>query len=371
MTTTTSAASAAELRRLLVEQLADQGALCDPAWRAAFAAVPRETFVPSFSVRQGSEDQLYQDGDAGYLAAVYSDTSLTTQRDTAGCPTSSSSQPSLMSRMLEALNVDEGPVLEVGTGTGYNAALLCHRFGDDQVVSVDIDPELTHTARDRLAELGYRPTLLTADGTAGAPERGPYNGLLATCSVTRVPVAWLRQVKPGGVIVVNLGSGIAQLTVTDERGAIGGFLSGTASFMAARPTATHPAPHAPRYTALIANAEGEPSTEDLHGLPADGLGQLVLSGSAMPLTFHQPDVLGVELHADTGTIYGLVHPATESWVRATAAADGTARVVRGGPLDLWTDRVRLLREWIAAGRPGPDAYRLTVEPTGEHHLTHI
>lgn len=66
---------------------------------------------------------------------------------------------SLMARMLEALDVRDGDrVLEIGTGTGYNAALLCHRVGSHNVVSIDIDPALIAAARSRLASLGHHPT---------------------------------------------------------------------------------------------------------------------------------------------------------------------------------------------------------------------
>jgi SAM-dependent methyltransferase len=90
--------------------------------------------------------------------------------------TSSSTMPSLMARMLEALDVRDGHrVLEIGTGTGYNAALLCHRLGPRNVVSIDIDPTLVAAARSRLADLGYHPTLVAGDGTTGAVQHGPYD----------------------------------------------------------------------------------------------------------------------------------------------------------------------------------------------------
>lgn len=105
-----------------------------------------------------------------WLAAAYQDTSLLTQFDAAGVATSSSTCPSLMARMLEALDVvDRDHVLEIGVGTGYNAALLAHRLGNDRVVSLDVDPDLVRLARDRLGEAGYAPTLIAGDGMAAAP----------------------------------------------------------------------------------------------------------------------------------------------------------------------------------------------------------
>lgn len=70
--------------------------------------------------------------------------------------------------MLEALDIQEGQrILEIGTDTGYNAALLGHRLGDDNVFSVDIDPELIDTARRRLADIGRHPHLAAGNGAEG------------------------------------------------------------------------------------------------------------------------------------------------------------------------------------------------------------
>lgn len=93
-----------------------------------------------------------------------------------GVSTSSSSAPSLMALMLEALDVHDGhKILEIGTGTGYNTALLCHRVGPRQVTSIDIDPGLIANARQRLAMFNYAPQLATFDGTAGCRARAPFD----------------------------------------------------------------------------------------------------------------------------------------------------------------------------------------------------
>jgi protein-L-isoaspartate(D-aspartate) O-methyltransferase len=153
---------------------------------------------------------------------VYSDDSLVTKAKphAAGhmlaggqplrVPTSSSTMPSLMARMLEALDVHDGMrVLEIGTGTGYNAALLAHRLGAANVVSIDIDPDLIDQARQRLAELGHSPTLLTGDGAAGAADHGPYDRIIVTAAVPEIPLAWIEQLTPGGKILANLRGDLA------------------------------------------------------------------------------------------------------------------------------------------------------------------
>ncbi|MFG2662409.1 methyltransferase domain-containing protein, partial [Streptomyces sp. NPDC048425] len=145
----------------------------DGGWLQAFADVPRHVFVPRFYT-QGTDGawQPVSWGDVGYLEAVYADAALTTQLDEHGFPTSSSSQPSLMLTMLEALDVHDGHrVFELGTGTGYNTALLSHRLGEKRVTSVDVDPGLVAAAIGRLKQAGHSPTLAVGDGTLGYPRR--------------------------------------------------------------------------------------------------------------------------------------------------------------------------------------------------------
>lgn len=180
---------AAELRAAMVDALADQ--LTDPAWREAFAAVPRHLLVRAFyrmrDYRRVDSDES-QDLDA-WLEAVYSDQTLITQIQPHAV-TSSGTMPGLIAAMLHALGVDHGDtVLQLGTGTGYTAALLCHRLGSGNVVTVDVDPELTDSAERRLRTVGYGPNVVTADGAAGYAPRAPYDRLLATFGNRHVPAA--------------------------------------------------------------------------------------------------------------------------------------------------------------------------------------
>lgn len=122
-----------------------------------------------------------------------------------------------MARMLEALGVRDGDnVLEIGAGTGYNAALLCHRLGADRVTTVDLDEEITESARSHLAALGYRPAVVTGDGARGCPSRAPFDRIMVTCTLPRVPYAWLGQCRPGARILSPLSTGLIALTVRDS-----------------------------------------------------------------------------------------------------------------------------------------------------------
>ncbi|MGH3811695.1 MAG: methyltransferase domain-containing protein [Pseudonocardiaceae bacterium] len=169
---------------------------------------------------------------AEWLATVYSDDTLVTkvvqlpmirELRPATYPTwtSSSTLPSLVLTMLKALDVaSDSRVLEIGTGSGYNAALLCERLGSKRVTSVDIDPELVELAQERLAANGYTPTLAAVDGADGYPPGAPYDRIIATCAVPAIPLAWLAQAAHGAVIVSDvrgpIGGTVARLTVDSE-----------------------------------------------------------------------------------------------------------------------------------------------------------
>ncbi|MFD8935083.1 methyltransferase domain-containing protein [Streptomyces sp. NPDC059578] len=370
---TTISTASEKARAHLVRSMTDTGALTSPGWTDAFRGVPREAFVPSFQVRHGDQVDTVTAQDPSFYTTVYQDTSLITRWDSGGTAVSSSSEPSLMARMLEAFAVtDTDRVLEVGTGTGYNTALLCHRLGDDQVFSIDIDPELTTTARQSLAAVGYAPHLVTGDGTRGVGARAPYGGILATCGVHRIPAEWVRQVRPGGIIVTNIGTGIVALRAAGDGTATGGFLPDPAAFMIVRPTPEQVAHRAASYTALVINGTGRDSRIDLSDVVQDSRGfyRDLMEGGALEVALTQYDVLSMHLTAGDTNVYGLVHPDTGSWARITPTGEFTTDVAVGGPRDLWAERATLTAQWIAVGRPGPGAYTLTVEPDDAHALRH-
>lgn len=234
---------AARLRSALVRDVVTGGGLADPAWRSAFEEVPRHLFVPYyFCGGPGTYERLRcEDPDPGrrdrWLRGAYADGPLPTRlRD--GELLSSSSQPSLMALMLDALEVTDGDTaLEIGAGTGYNAALLSHRLGDGAVTTVDLDPEIAECARLHLATAGYRPAVVTADGGRGCPENAPYDCVIATCTVTSVPAAWPAQCNDKARIVAPLSTGIITLRVRHGPGghsAEGRFLRTSAYFVPLR-----------------------------------------------------------------------------------------------------------------------------------------
>lgn len=360
---TTAVPAADELRRLMTERLVAEGALHSPAWQEAFAAVPRHAFVPEFTMRARGSTFHYSRDDSSWMAAAYQDVSLITQFDVTDTATSSSTAPTVMARMLEASGAQDGDsILEVGTGTGYNTALLSHRLGSEHVVSVDVDPTLVNAARNRLQAEGYTPTLIAADGMAGHPERAPYDRLLVTCGVDRLPDAWREQVRPGGVIVAAVGFGIARLTVSTDHSAHGHFLPDLTAFMSARDTADTVRDTARQHFAMLATATGNTRTISLPtNLDADGPAFLV---SLAQLTVTQITLTDdAEQH-----LRCLYDPKSGSWARIIQTDPRAAQLVHDGPRDLWAERESLLTDWVTHGRPGLDRYGLTIDTTGAHTL---
>lgn len=243
---------AASAHAALVREIDASGAWdADPVWREVFEAVPRHLFVPYYyvGVLGGHERRWGESPDPvareRWVRGVYADVPLATRlRD--GELVSSSSQPSLMAMMLTELRVADGDrVLEIGTGTGYNAALLAHRLGDDDLVTtVDLEPEITEAARRHLAAAGHHPAVVTGDGARGVPGRAPFDRIIATCTLTSIPRAWVAQCRPGARILTPFATGLIALTVRDTSHAEGRFLHSPAYFVPLRGAAP-PEPERP------------------------------------------------------------------------------------------------------------------------------
>jgi protein-L-isoaspartate(D-aspartate) O-methyltransferase len=183
--------SAAELQAALVAELQTNGALTDPVVAAAFRAVPRHHFLPGLP-----------------LEDVYRDEAIPTKYSPEGShPISSSSQPAIMAIMLEQLAVQPGQrLLEIGAGTGYNAALLAHLTGPSgHVTTIDLDEDIVDAAREHLAAAGFSSVeVVLADGALGYPPNAPYDGIILTVGTWDVAPAWYEQLRPGGRLVLPL-----------------------------------------------------------------------------------------------------------------------------------------------------------------------
>ena len=192
------------LREQLLVHVREQGGAMDALVADALRTVPRHIFLPDLP-----PDDAYRDE------------AIVTKRDEAGRPTSSSSQPTIMAIMLDQLGVARGQkVLEIGAGTGFNAALIAHIVGSrGRVISIDLDPEIVGRAEENLSAAGgcERITVLNADGVLGHPDRAPYDRIIATVGVWDLAPAWLEQLGPEGRIVVPLDLRGVQRSVAFER----------------------------------------------------------------------------------------------------------------------------------------------------------
>ena len=187
----------------MVSVLRSAGRLRDPAIEAAFRAVPRHEFLPDLPVEE-----------------AYADEAIAVQR-IGGVATSSASQPSMMAIMLEQLAARPGDrVLEIGAGTGYNAALLAHIVGaTGSVTSVDIDPDLVDSAARHLAAAGVGGVrLVCADGALGYPADAPYDRIVLTVGSCDVRPDWVEQLAPGGRLLLPLALRGSQLSVALDLG---------------------------------------------------------------------------------------------------------------------------------------------------------
>jgi protein-L-isoaspartate(D-aspartate) O-methyltransferase len=240
--------SAAELaNQRLVDCLIADGSLWSPAVIAAFRATPRHRFLDrvfQFVSRQNRwREVLTRDPGPEELRILYSDRALITHLSRSDhslpLPVSSSSQPSLMAQMLEDLNLSAGlRVLEVGAGTGYNAALLAHVVGPGNVVSIDVDRNVLSEAWDHLRFFADRGIKLAhADGRHGYPESAPYERIMVTAATPDLEPAWLEQLAGGGWLSAPLvlAPGLAFIVRgTVERGTFDGRLLRAAYFMPLR-----------------------------------------------------------------------------------------------------------------------------------------
>jgi protein-L-isoaspartate(D-aspartate) O-methyltransferase len=191
----------------LVDQLRERGVIRSHSVARAFAAIPRHRFLPSFP-----------------LERVYRiDQAIPTHFDRAGVPISSSSAPVIMAVMLEMLEIEPGQrVLEVGAGTGYNAALMGRLVGKDgSVTSIDIDPEATAEAATNLDEAGIGGVhVVSGDGWLGEPGR-TFDREMVTAECWDISPHWVDQLAEGGVLVLPLWlcPGLTLAVAFEKRGA--------------------------------------------------------------------------------------------------------------------------------------------------------
>lgn len=218
--------------------------------QAAIRRVPRELFIPDtiwVTRDDGWNVPLRrQDDPRRWREACHADAAVVTQVDDGAVDigveaTSSSSAAFAMEAMIEALDLHEGmTVLEIGTGTGYNAAVLAEMVGVENVTTIEIDPVIAAQANRALHNADFPVHVVTGDGVMGYPRKAPYDRIIVTAAAYRIPQAWVKQTRTGGLIVVpwaptfHTGYPLATLTVRGDGTAEGRFTDCQAAFMALR-----------------------------------------------------------------------------------------------------------------------------------------
>ncbi|NYI96843.1 methyltransferase domain-containing protein [Streptomonospora nanhaiensis] len=376
MTSTHPESGPAELAGLL----RTQGDLTDPAWEQAFRRVPRGLFIPDAIWAPDARDATWlvrvERDDPYWSQVVYSDSAVATQADD-GAPdgpggrgryvTSSASQPSLVLRMLDALDVGEDSrVLEIGTGTGFNAALLAERLGGPNVVTVEVDGQVAAHARERLAAAGLAPTVVVGDGARGAPSHGPFDRVIATVAAGPVPYAWVAQTRAGGVIVVPWGTpyastGLLRLVVKED-GTASGPVIGRAGFMWLRQQRGLTGGWR-TYVDTSAPVETSASTLD----PDDIL--RMDSPARFAVGLRVPGLCQVDFHASDGSgEYTLwFYDGSGAWASLDYVPGAGEYVVeQHGERRLFDEVEAAYRWWERNGRPDCERFGATVTANGEH-----
>lgn len=179
-------------QRMVSTQMAQRG-IKDKRILEAFTYVPRHLFVP-----QAAQSSSYED-----CPLVI------------GCD-QTISQPYMVALMTQVLSVQSGlKVLEVGTGSGYQAAILAYLGA--RVYSLERIPELAERAKGILTELGYSVDIKTADGTLGWCEEAPFDRIIVTAAAPQIPPPLIEQLAVGGKLVIPLGSSFRQELVVVSR----------------------------------------------------------------------------------------------------------------------------------------------------------
>jgi protein-L-isoaspartate(D-aspartate) O-methyltransferase len=381
---------AAELRAAMVERvMTDErvsgrwpAALLAP-WRDALATVPRHRFVPPcvyVTHPEGGRPPLVplrcEDDPARWLRIAYGAEPpgwVITQvddGDPAGpggggrAATSSASAPAIMAAMLAALDAQPGErVCEIGTGTGYNAALLAHRLGAENVTSVEVDPAVADAARRALHASGYgQVRVVTGDGADGYPPGAPFDRLIATVAAREIPPAWVAQTRPGGRVVVpyrNDYTGALVALTVDEDGAAMGPVVDDAAFMWMR---AHREPGRASLGDDDELAAADRSMTDLHPYWIGGdRGAQFAIGQRVPGCQHRYEPDG------DGDALWLLDFGSRSWAKIEHHDRDAASfpVLQYGPRRLFDEAHQAYAWWADHNRPGVERWRFTVSESGQ------
>lgn len=353
-------------------------------WRALLAEVPREPFLPEIIWTDGPGRTFVPVSrsaePARWAELTEGDQPVITQVDDGELdpglpgvlPSSSASQPSIVAAMLDAAEVHPGAaVLEIGTGTGWNAAMLARRVGPSgRVVSVEIDRQVAEHARHALAAAEAEAEVIIGDGEDGWPPGAPYDRVLATVAAREIPRAWIEQTRPGGLVVAPWGTDystgtLLRLRVQPDGIATGDLREGFA-FMRLRGQR--------RYAVNPAGTELDASTAEHSLAEVDGTDvyRMITTGEAgFTIGLRVPDcrlLVEQDARGERHHVVELHDLTTGSWalldVDLTTRDDGFD-VHQHGPRRLWAEVLAGYRWWQDHGRPELARFGVTITPQAQ------
>lgn len=374
--------TARERQRALVEAMVANGTLTDTALIDTFRSVPRHRFIPEKGALTTYGTALNVGSDPErWLSAVYADNAIVTQVDESGAPrpreaetseepqhraqqaaTSSSSAPTVLAQLLELADLADGQqALEIGTGTGWNTALLAHRLGDSAVTSLETDPRLADAARGALRSEGYTPAVHLADGYGGYPPCAPYDRIISVCGVRRFPPAWVEQLRPDGLVLCPWGllegAGVLTRLECPGDGSARGSFHGGVGFVPLR------TPGPP----LRPGRDSGQQPDEYRLTQTDPVAPLMAFPSAFALSVMVRGWRMRRRWIGTGSGVWVCDSEGASWVRVYPY--GTSWMIeQGGPRSIWDEFEEALALWAELGEPEPDRFALSVGTDGAHRV---
>jgi hypothetical protein len=236
------------------------------------------------------------------------------------------------------------------------------------VFTVDVEPDLVEQARGRLAELGYHPTLVAADGAGGLPEHAPFDRIIVTCSVPAIPWAWIEQTRLGGVILTDIKIGLAagnlvRLTRVADNRAEGMFDAGQAAFMHLRHT-----PGTAGRIPYARAAEDIPITQSATTVDprTPWSNPVVWFLAALRIGGHyRLGYTGGDPQRGPDAVSLTVPDGSRAEITIVPGEDGRHTVRETGPMRLWAHVEHAHQQWEQAGRPGWPRLGLTVTPDAQ------
>ncbi|NEA53556.1 hypothetical protein G3I60_05145 [Streptomyces sp. SID13666] len=363
-----------DFKRVCRTALETKGVLGEPWLAEAFDVVDRKEFTPDrIWTLDTNDDGLHSLVDRNkdhqrWARAVYDsrravitqmdDGAVTPDGPAAGSFTSTISALDIVFEKLGHLELDQGHrVWELGTGSGYNTALLCERVGSALITSVEVDAALTTTAQANLKAAGYEPNVTCGNGELGDAQTAPHDRMISTASLLRIPGDWVQQCAQDAIILTPFGtaydnSGLLKLRVRD--GIAEGNFVGNASYMwirQQRPSRTIGELGDPRTAASVVDPydvmQGPWQQDFAIGLRTQDL-DYAHSGQGEEKQLHVWDLAGTSSATIT----------YRNWWEDRAV---TAR----GPRDLWGEIVSAFTWYRVAGSPDIRHFGLTVSPAGQ------